>query len=57
MDKLSSRITKMQSDNQMRFNDLESTGIASVKKPERKIKKDYPEQIYHKILEGYQIVI
>ena len=42
MDKLSSRITKMQSDNQMRFNDLESTGIASVEKPEKKNKKRLP---------------
>ena len=28
MDKLSNRITKMQSDNQMRFNDIENSGVA-----------------------------
>ena len=37
IDKLSNRITKMQSDNQMRFNDLESTGLV---KADTKLKND-----------------
>ena len=45
----------MQTDNQMRFSDLESSEISqnSVSKK----KKDFLELIYHKILEEYQIQI
>ena len=51
MDKLSSRITKMQSDNQMRFSDLENNDI---KKIIDKKKLNYQEQVNHKILEQHQ---
>ena len=46
MDKLSSRITKMQSDNQLRFSDLEN----SEKKISAKKKLNFPEQVNQKIL-------
>ena len=39
IDKLSNRITKMQSDNQMRFNDLESSGVAMAGPTQTKEKK------------------
>jgi len=42
IDKLSNRITKMQSDNQMRFNDLESSGVAMVDSPKNEKKKRLP---------------
>ena len=51
MDKLSSRITKMQSDNQMRFSDLENTDINQNK---NKKKLNFQEQVNHKILERRQ---
>ena len=42
IDKLSNRITKMQSDNQIRFNDLESSGVAMVEPTQNKEKKRLP---------------
>ena len=39
IDKLSNRITKMQSDNQMRFNDIERTGITTTGKEKLKVDK------------------
>ncbi len=42
IDKLSNRITKMQSDNQMRFQDLESSGVVTAEVPEGKEKKRLP---------------
>ena len=42
IDKLSNRITKMQSDNQMRFNDLEASGVAVARPTEMKKKKRLP---------------
>ena len=42
IDKLSNRITKMQSDNQMRFNDLESSGVAMAGPTQTKEKKRLP---------------
>tara|TARA_Y100000590_G_scaffold403914_1_gene490998 strand:- start:1380 stop:2345 length:966 start_codon:yes stop_codon:yes gene_type:complete len=42
IDKLSNRITKMQSDNQMRFNDLEASGVAMAGPTEMKKKKRLP---------------
>jgi len=39
IDKLSNRITKMQSDNQMRFNDLEQSGVAMADTSQEKEKK------------------
>ena len=53
MDKLSSRITKMQSDNQMRFSDLENVDPKKIK-----IKKlNYQEQVNHKTLEQHQDIL
>ena len=43
LDKLSNRITKVQTDNQMRFQDLESSTVTSTKK--KKFKKD-PHNIF-----------
>ena len=55
MDKLSKRITKMQSDNQMRFSDLENNpDNINVNKKSTKNKKMLPALIFHKILEEYQ---
>tara|TARA_Y100001970_G_scaffold33465_1_gene41601 strand:+ start:361 stop:1338 length:978 start_codon:yes stop_codon:yes gene_type:complete len=42
IDKLSNRITKMQSDNQMRFSDLEKSGVAMVDPSKDKKKKRLP---------------
>ncbi len=42
IDKLSNRITKMQSDNQMRFNDLENSGVATTALPQDQKKKRLP---------------
>ncbi len=42
IDKLSNRITKMQSDNQMRFSDLEKSGVAMVEPSQNKEKKRLP---------------
>ena len=42
IDKLSNRITKMQSDNQIRFSDLETSGVAMAKPKEAKKKKRLP---------------
>ncbi len=42
MDKLSNRITKMQSDNQMRFNDIENSGVAMVGTKQKNKKKRLP---------------
>ena len=42
IDKLSNRITKMQSDNQIRFSDLESSGVAMVGSPKDEKKKRLP---------------
>ena len=42
IDKLSNRITKMQSDNQMRFQDLETSGVAMAAPSETKEKKRLP---------------
>ena len=42
IDKLSNRITKMQSDNQIRFNDLESSGVAMAEPTQNKEKKRLP---------------
>jgi len=39
IDKLSNRITKMQSDNQMRFNDIEQSGVASTGTEQQKVEK------------------
>ena len=39
IDKLSNRITKMQSDNQMRFNDIEQSGAASTGTEQQKVEK------------------
>tara|TARA_B100000287_G_scaffold186267_1_gene176152 strand:- start:79 stop:1059 length:981 start_codon:yes stop_codon:yes gene_type:complete len=39
IDKLSNRITKMQSDNQMRFNDIEQSGVASTGAEQQKVEK------------------
>ena len=39
IDKLSNRITKMQSDNQMRFKDLETVNEGSAESPKRKVEK------------------
>ena len=39
IDKLSNRITKMQSDNQMRFNDIEQSGVASTVTEQQKVEK------------------
>ena len=49
IDKLSNRITKMQSDNQIRFSDLETSGVAMAKPKEAKKKKDFQELTCHKI--------
>ena len=53
IDRLSNRITKMQTDNQMRLNDLEAEGLKSLLQK----KKDSLVLICHKISEGYQIQI
>ena len=42
IDKLSNRITKIQSDNQMRFNDLENSSVAAVGPQKNKKKKRLP---------------
>ena len=39
IDKLSNRITKMQSDNQMRFNDIEQSGTVSKEMKQQKVEK------------------
>ena len=49
MDKLSNRITKMQSDNQMRFNDIENSGVAMAGPKQPKKKKDYQVLTYLRI--------
>ena len=52
MDKLSNRVTKIQSDNQLRFNDLEAQGENNLKNLYQKIKiKNFLEQKNLKILE------
>ena len=59
MDKLSTRITKMQSDNQMRFSDLENIDLKQNKDKKAKLPgtskpqdfgapQDTHQQIYHK---------
>ena len=52
MDKLSKRITKMQSDNQMRFSDLENNSENISKIKNLKKLKNYLELIFLKILEN-----
>jgi len=42
LDKLASRITKVQADNQMRFQDLEQTNLGQVKSTSKKKKKKLP---------------
>jgi len=42
IDKLSNRITKMQSDNQMRFSDIENSGVAMAGSPKNEKKKRLP---------------
>ena len=52
LDKLSSRVTKIQSDSQLRFSDLETDKITNTSKPNKKKKKNklnYQVLISHKI--------
>ena len=55
MDRLSTRITKMQSDNQLRFSDIENSGVS--KQITSKEKNDFQALIYHKTLVGFRIKI
>ena len=57
MDKLSKRITKMQTDNQMRFSDLENNPENIVKDKKISKRKNYPELISRTILVEYQMKI
>ena len=49
LDKLSSRITKVQTDNQIRFQDLESSGMMLEEKSIVKKEKNYQALVNHKI--------
>ena len=54
LDKLSTRVTKIQSDNQLRFSDLENSNLKYIVKKKKKKKKIYLDLVNRKILEQTQ---
>ena len=57
LDKLSNRITKIQTDNQVRFQDIESGGLTTTESAQISKKKNYPVVVKRKILAVYLILI